>query len=135
MNYPWINTWRCCGLVSMYQIWLKSDHSLHIHTYIHKHFLSKAQYVFDFWIYIFCLFIFFIQPKYCHGLGSLQFPTGASPCVSQTCIYTGHNLLECPSPSLPLSCYCGQLYLERTDVLREKDRTVGLRLHLYSEGE
>ncbi|XP_039298490.1 UPF0183 protein CG7083 [Nilaparvata lugens] len=74
------------------------------------------------------------QPRYCHGLGSLQFPTGASPCVSRTCIYTGHSLVDCVPPILPLACYCGQVYLEKAEVIREKDRTCGLRLHLYLEG-
>ena len=32
------------------------------------------------------------QPRYAHGLGSLQFSTGASPVVSRMCIYTGNSL-------------------------------------------
>ena len=34
------------------------------------------------------------QPRYAHGLGSLQFPNGASPVVSRMCIYSGNSLLE-----------------------------------------
>ncbi|KAJ8303189.1 hypothetical protein KUTeg_019585, partial [Tegillarca granosa] len=34
------------------------------------------------------------EPKYAHGLGSLQFPNGSSPVVSKMCIYTGSSLVD-----------------------------------------
>uniref|UniRef100_A0A1B6CXB5 Uncharacterized protein n=1 Tax=Clastoptera arizonana TaxID=38151 RepID=A0A1B6CXB5_9HEMI len=74
------------------------------------------------------------QPGYSQGLGSLQFASGASPCVSCTNIYSGHSLPDCTAPPLPLSCYYTQMYLNYVDVLRDNDRTNGLRLHMYTEG-
>ncbi|KAG8286145.1 hypothetical protein J6590_066713 [Homalodisca vitripennis] len=73
------------------------------------------------------------QAGHTQGLGSLQFASGSSPCVSCTSIYSGQNLLECSAPPLPLSCYYAQLYLNYADVLRDNDRTKGLRLYLYTE--
>uniref|UniRef100_A0A1B6MN84 Uncharacterized protein n=1 Tax=Graphocephala atropunctata TaxID=36148 RepID=A0A1B6MN84_9HEMI len=74
------------------------------------------------------------QASYTQGLGSLQFASGSSPCVSCTSVYCGHSLPDCSAPPLPLSCYYAQLYLNYADVLRDNDRTKGLRLHLYTEG-
>ncbi|OWR54518.1 hypothetical protein KGM_203519 [Danaus plexippus plexippus] len=83
------------------------------------------------------------EPGYAHGLGSLQFPNGGSPVVSRTTIYYGsqHQLSRsasgrCTAPlaELPLSCYRHQLHLRRCDVLRSPSATLGLRLHIYTEG-
>ncbi|XP_072948071.1 PHAF1 protein CG7083 [Epargyreus clarus] len=84
------------------------------------------------------------EPGYAHGLGSLQFPNGGSPVVSRTTIYYGsqHQLSRsssggrCAAPlaDLPLSCYRHQLHLRRCDVLRNATATLGLRLHIYTEG-
>ncbi|PNF19278.1 UPF0183 protein CG7083 [Cryptotermes secundus] len=74
------------------------------------------------------------QPGYAHGLGSLQFPNGSSPVVSRTSVYTGNNLAESRSPALPLCCYHNHLYMERAEVLRERLRTTGIRLYLFTEG-
>ncbi|GBP08839.1 UPF0183 protein CG7083 [Eumeta japonica] len=81
------------------------------------------------------------QPGYAHGLGSLQFPNGASPVVSRTTIYHGSQhqasaggASSAPLPELPLSCYRHQLHLRRCDVLRVAGATVGLRLHMFTEG-
>ncbi|XP_068625025.1 PHAF1 protein CG7083 [Battus philenor] len=86
------------------------------------------------------------EPGYAHGLGSLQFPNGGSPVVSRTTIYYGSqhqmsssttsNSGRCavPLPELPLSCYRQQLHLRRCDVLRTPSATLGLRLHMYTEG-
>ena len=35
---------------------------------------------------------------------------------------------------MPVCCYNGHLYLEHAEVVREKNRTKGLKLHLYTEG-
>lgn len=84
------------------------------------------------------------EPGYAHGLGSLQFPNGGSPVVSRTTIYYGsqHQVSQssgsavcgAPLPELPLSCYRQQLHLRRCDVLRTSTATVGLRLHMFTEG-
>ncbi|XP_077283335.1 PHAF1 protein CG7083 isoform X2 [Arctopsyche grandis] len=84
------------------------------------------------------------EPGYAHGLGSLQFPNGASPVVSRTTIYHGAHhsqtnssdgaVIGVTAPELPLSCYYSHLYLSRCDVLRDRHRTTGIRLHLYTEG-
>ncbi|XP_043260412.1 PHAF1 protein CG7083-like [Colletes gigas] len=83
------------------------------------------------------------QPGYAHGLGSLPFPNGTSPLVAKTARYIGnmasgsgtdeHNLKAHPPP-LPLVCYHNNLYLEKVDVMRDKARTRGLRLHFFTEG-
>ncbi|XP_059055932.1 PHAF1 protein CG7083 [Achroia grisella] len=85
------------------------------------------------------------EPGYAHGLGSLQFPNGGSPVVSRTTIYhgsqhqlsssAGGSLCQAPLPDLPLSCYRHQLHLRRCDVLRTHTATVGLRLHMFTEGK
>lgn len=49
-------------------------------------------------------------------------------------IYSGVNIIDCRSPPLPLCCYNGHLYLEYAEIIREKSRTKGLRLHLFTEG-
>ncbi|CAH2057097.1 unnamed protein product, partial [Iphiclides podalirius] len=85
------------------------------------------------------------EPGYAHGLGSLQFPNGGSPVVSRTTIYygsqhqmssssSGSGRCAAPLPELPLSCYRQQLHLRRCDVLRSPSATLGLRLHMYTEG-
>lgn len=95
--------------------------------YTHK--LKENIYLNDFNVYF-----VFKQPGYSQGLGSLQFASGSSPCVSCMSIYSGHSLPDCSAPALPLTCYYAQMYLHYTDVLRDNDRTKGLRLHMYTEG-
>ncbi|XP_076336430.1 phagosome assembly factor 1 isoform X1 [Tachypleus tridentatus] len=73
------------------------------------------------------------QPRYAHGLGSLRFPNGASPIVSKMCIYSGNSLTDTKAPSLPMSCFYNHVYLEKLDVLRENDSTVGVKLQLMTE--
>ncbi|XP_055547069.1 PHAF1 protein CG7083 [Wyeomyia smithii] len=75
-----------------------------------------------------------LQPGYAHGLGSLHFPSGASPVVSKMALYSGGSIAETRPPPLPLSCYNQQLYLESATVLRNSGGTRGLRLQLYTEG-
>uniref|UniRef100_A0A182JNQ4 Uncharacterized protein n=1 Tax=Anopheles christyi TaxID=43041 RepID=A0A182JNQ4_9DIPT len=75
-----------------------------------------------------------LQPGYAHGLGSLHFPSGASPVVSKMAIYSGVNVIDSRPPPLPLSCYHQQLYLEAATVIRSAHGTRGLRLQLYTEG-
>ncbi|XP_048484104.1 PHAF1 protein CG7083 isoform X2 [Plutella xylostella] len=81
------------------------------------------------------------QPGYAHGLGSLQFPNGASPVVARTTIYHGSqhqsSSLQAGPPSappLPLSCSRQQLHLRRCDVLRSAHATRALRLHMFTDG-
>lgn len=75
-----------------------------------------------------------LQPGYAHGLGSLHFPSGASPIVSKMALYCGGSVAESRPPPLPLSCYNQQLYLESATVLRNSSGTRGIRLQLYTEG-
>lgn len=70
-----------------------------------------------------------------HNLGSLQFPPGNSPLVSRLAIYCGSNVDQAYAPELPLSCYYGQLYLQKAEILRGDSYTKGLRLHLLTGKE
>lgn len=70
-----------------------------------------------------------------HNLGSLHFPQGNSPVVSRMAIYSGSSLEQAVAPELPLSCYQGQLYLCRADVLRSNSHTKGLKLWLAASNE
>lgn len=74
------------------------------------------------------------EPRYAHGLGSLQFPNGASPVVSRMCIYSGSSLLETRAPPLPITCYHGNCYVDCLEVLREHNVTKGLKFILFTEG-
>ncbi|XP_068990235.1 PHAF1 protein CG7083 isoform X3 [Neodiprion pinetum] len=86
------------------------------------------------------------QPGYAHGLGSLRFSNGASPLVAKTAIYVGNNVAtgtagggeehspKTSPPPLPLVCYHNNLYLDKAEVIRDKVRTRGLKLHLFTEG-
>ncbi|XP_014663843.1 PREDICTED: UPF0183 protein C16orf70 homolog isoform X2 [Priapulus caudatus] len=75
------------------------------------------------------------QPKYAHGLGSLQFPNGAPPIVSKMCIYGGNSLPDARAPPVPVSCFYGSLHLDHLEVLRDSQSgmSTGLRLTLMSE--
>ncbi|UYV60722.1 C16orf70 [Cordylochernes scorpioides] len=73
------------------------------------------------------------QQQNAQGLGGLQFPNGASPIVSKMCIYSGNNIQETRPPPLPLSSFYNHCYLDKLDVIREKGRTRGVRLHLITE--
>ncbi|CAC5409150.1 UPF0183 protein C16orf70 homolog,UPF0183 protein C16orf70,UPF0183 protein CG7083 [Mytilus coruscus] len=74
------------------------------------------------------------EPKYAHGLGSLQFPNGSSPVVSRMCIYTGSSLVDTKAPPLPIICFHGNCYLDCLEVLRERNVTKGLKFLLVTEG-
>ncbi|KAL3858968.1 hypothetical protein ACJMK2_009213 [Sinanodonta woodiana] len=74
------------------------------------------------------------EPRYAYGLGSLQFPNGASPVVSRMCIYTGSSLLETRAPPLPITCFHGNCYVDCLEVLREKNVTKGLKCIIFTEG-
>ncbi|XP_055374330.1 PHAF1 protein CG7083 [Condylostylus longicornis] len=76
-----------------------------------------------------------LHPGYAHGLGSLIFPSGASPVVSKMSIYSGgNNMQEIRAPPLPFSCYNRQIYLESASVLRNSNGTRGLKLQLFTDG-
>ncbi|XP_064599085.1 phagosome assembly factor 1-like [Liolophura sinensis] len=74
------------------------------------------------------------EPRYAHGLGSLQFPNGASPVVSRMCIYTGNSLADTRAPPLPITCFHGNCFVECLEVLREHNVTKGLKFILVTEG-
>jgi hypothetical protein len=67
-----------------------------------------------------------------HKLGSLQFPPGSSPLVSRMTIYYGSNIEQAYAPELPLSCYHGQLYLQKAEILRGECYTRGIKLSLLA---
>lgn len=67
-----------------------------------------------------------------HNLGSLQFPPGNSPLVSRMAIYSGSNVEQAHAPELPLTCYYGQLYLQKAEVLRGNSYTKGVKLYLLA---
>lgn len=76
-----------------------------------------------------------LHAGYAHGLGSLVFLSGASPVVSKMSLYSGSNVAENRPPSLPLSCYNRQMYLESANVMRNSlGMTKGLKLKLFTEG-
>ncbi|ENN82054.1 hypothetical protein D910_04829 [Dendroctonus ponderosae] len=67
-----------------------------------------------------------------HNLASLQFPPGSSPVVSRMAIYSGSSVDSAPAPDLPLSCYQGQLYMKRAEILRGDGYTKGIKLDLLA---
>ncbi|CAM1330314.1 C16orf70 (predicted) [Pycnogonum litorale] len=73
------------------------------------------------------------QPKYAHGLASLQLPNGASPIVSKMTIYSGNSISDTKPPSIPMCCFYNNIFLDHMDVLRTNDTTIGLQLHLITE--
>ncbi|GIX90612.1 UPF0183 protein C16orf70 homolog [Caerostris extrusa] len=73
-----------------------------------------------------------LQPKYAHGVGSLQFGSFL-PVVSKMSIYSGNSLSETRAPSLPNNSFCNHCYLENLDVLREGDETIGIKLRIITE--
>ncbi|KAK6178576.1 hypothetical protein SNE40_013334 [Patella caerulea] len=74
------------------------------------------------------------EPKYAHGLGSLQFPNGASPTVSRMCIYAGNSVSDTKAPPLSIACFHGNCFLDCLEVLRENNATIGLKFLLVTEG-
>lgn len=73
------------------------------------------------------------QPCLNKGLGSLQFPSGASPVVSKMLIYSGHKLNDARAPPLPPTCTHNLIHLDSLLVLRDNSRTKGLRLNLFTD--
>jgi len=73
------------------------------------------------------------QPSLSKGLGSLQFPTGASPVVSRMLIYLGNNPNEPRAPPLPACCINNLVHLESMLVLRHDNKTKGLKLNLFTD--
>lgn len=75
------------------------------------------------------------EPRFAGGLGSLQFPGGGSPLVSQMSIYSGSSRTTTEAPPMPVSCFNGQVYTDKCDVIREDDVTKGVRLHLLAASD
>ncbi|XP_076470414.1 phagosome assembly factor 1-like [Babylonia areolata] len=75
------------------------------------------------------------EPRYARGLGSLQFPNGASPVVSRMSIYSGNTSIEdCRAPALPLTCFHGNCFLESLEVLRSNSNvTRGVKVTMITE--
>lgn len=59
---------------------------------------------------------------------SPSLPTNLIPVVSKMCIYAGNHLNDTKPPSMPLSCYFGNLYIESAEVLFANKEAEGLKL-------
>ncbi|XP_050293165.1 PHAF1 protein CG7083 [Anthonomus grandis grandis] len=81
-------------------------------------------------------FYFPVDSKYqkgsTHNLASLQFPPGNSPVVARLAIYSGGSVDQALAPEMPLSCYHGQLYLQKAEIIRGESFTKGLKLNLLA---
>ncbi|CAG0896462.1 unnamed protein product [Cyprideis torosa] len=75
------------------------------------------------------------QPQYAHGLGSFQFPNGASPNVVKLFIFSGSgsNLNQAEVPDIPLCCFTSAPILDKCVVDRDQDSTRGVDLDLLVE--
>lgn len=60
----------------------------------------------------------------------MHFPPGSSPLVTRMAIYCGSSVEQASAPELPLSCYHGQLYLKKAQVLRGDCFSKGIKLFL-----
>lgn len=69
-----------------------------------------------------------------HNLKSLHFPSGSSPLVSRMAIFYGSSIDQTTAPELPMSCYHGQLYLKKAEILRGDSYTKGIKLSLSAVG-
>jgi len=76
-----------------------------------------------------------LEPRFAGGLGSLQFPGGGSPLVSRMTIYSGSSCTATEAPPMPVSCYNGQVFTERCEVIRDCDVTKGVRLYLSAAND
>ena len=47
-------------------------------------------------------------------------------------IYYGSNIEQAYAPELPLSCYHGQLYLQKAEIVRGECYTKGIKLSLLA---
>uniref|UniRef100_A0A4W3HY86 Phagosome assembly factor 1 n=1 Tax=Callorhinchus milii TaxID=7868 RepID=A0A4W3HY86_CALMI len=72
------------------------------------------------------------EPKFAHGLASLQIPHGAT--VKRMYIYTANSLQDTKAPLMPLSCFYGNVYAETVEILRDAIGPLGLRLRLLTAG-
>ncbi|XP_072135497.1 phagosome assembly factor 1 isoform X1 [Mobula birostris] len=72
------------------------------------------------------------EPKFAHGLASLQIPHGAT--VKRMYIYTANSLQDTKAPMMPLSCFYGNIYAETVEVLRDPMGPLGLQLRLLTAG-
>ncbi|XP_078256633.1 phagosome assembly factor 1 isoform X5 [Rhinoraja longicauda] len=72
------------------------------------------------------------EPKFAHGLASLQIPHGAT--VKRMYIYTANSLQDTKAPMMPLSCFYGNVYAETVEVLRDPVGSLGLQLRLLTAG-
>lgn len=47
-------------------------------------------------------------------------------------IYSGSTVDQASAPELPLSCYHGQLYLQKAEIVRGEGFTKGIKLNLLA---
>ncbi|KRY20919.1 Uncharacterized protein T12_7880 [Trichinella patagoniensis] len=74
-----------------------------------------------------------LKPFFARGLSSLHFADGTTLFVSKIVIYHGNSLTETTISKTPVSCYHGQCYAEKIEVMRSDVRTFGLNITLSSE--
>ncbi|XP_003373162.1 conserved hypothetical protein [Trichinella spiralis] len=74
-----------------------------------------------------------LKPFFARGLSSLHFADGTTLFVSKIVIYHGNSLTETTISKTPVSCYHGQCYAEKIEVMRSDVRTIGLNITLSSE--
>ncbi|KRX66404.1 UPF0183 protein C16orf70 -like protein [Trichinella sp. T9] len=74
-----------------------------------------------------------LKPFFTRGLSSLHFADGTTLFVSKIVIYHGNSLTETTISKTPVSCYHGQCYAEKIEVMRSDVRTFGLNITLSSE--
>ncbi|KRX46190.1 UPF0183 protein C16orf70 -like protein [Trichinella murrelli] len=71
-----------------------------------------------------------LKPFFTRGLSSLHFADGTTLFVSKIVIYHGNSLTETTISKTPVSCYHGQCYAEKIEVMRSDVRTFGLNITL-----
>jgi len=81
-------------------------------------------------------FLFPVEEEYEANCGQTlrSLPNSPTPTVAKMSIYTGNNISETRAPTMPLSCYHGNIYSECTEVLFSNGLCDGLQMHLVSGG-
>jgi len=75
-----------------------------------------------------------VEPKITHGIQSLQFPAGRAPLVSKIKIFKGNSPSTAITPEIPSICLNKDIFSSKLIVLREKNSTRGIHMHLFVQG-
>ncbi|XP_002125726.1 phagosome assembly factor 1 [Ciona intestinalis] len=79
-------------------------------------------------------FLFPVEHEAFNGHSLRSLPNTSTPVVAKMSIYTGNNLSETRAPSMPPSCYHGNLYSKCTEILLDNGKCSGLQMQLVSGG-